>query len=227
MRLVDDDRVVAREVRVGLDLGQEDAVGHELDEGAGRGLLGEAHLVSDDPAQLDAELVAQALGDRAGGQAARLGVPDHAGHSAAQFQADLRQLRGLARTRLPRDDDDLVVAYGRRDVLPSRRDGKVGVVDGGHGCAPCRLVAERSGGSVPVGGSRGGGRRSGPGGPAAASATASTAPAAAVGAGFLGHRLPLSHAGGFTRRPRPAGSQGGRGARPRTSRRRPVWAAER
>ena len=46
--LVHDDRVIAAQLGVGLDLRQQDAVGHELDQGVLADLLGETHLVADD-----------------------------------------------------------------------------------------------------------------------------------------------------------------------------------
>ncbi len=54
--LVDDDRVVAAERAVALDLGQQDAVGHELDHGVGPDLVGEAHRIADDAADLSCPL---------------------------------------------------------------------------------------------------------------------------------------------------------------------------
>ena len=57
--------------------------------------------------------------------------------AAAELQADLRQLRGLARAGLARDDDDLVVADRGGDVVASLADrelGRVGDLEllGGH-----------------------------------------------------------------------------------------------
>ena len=50
---------------------------------------------------------------------------------AAEFEADLRQLGGLARPGLAGDDHDLVVADGARDLLPPLADRQLGrVVDG-------------------------------------------------------------------------------------------------
>jgi hypothetical protein len=54
--LVEDERVVGPEQRVALDLGQEDAVGHELDVGGRRRPVGEADLALDLAAELHAEL---------------------------------------------------------------------------------------------------------------------------------------------------------------------------
>ncbi len=108
MRLVEDEGVVAQQAAVALDLGEQDAVGHQLDQRAVAGLVGEPHGVADGLAERGAQFVGDALGDGAGGQPPRLGVADGAADTAAEFEADLRQLGGLARTGLAGDDDHLV-----------------------------------------------------------------------------------------------------------------------
>ena len=118
MGLVEDERVVAQQPAVALDLGEQDAVGHQLDQRAVAGLVGEPHGVADGLAQRGAELVGDALGDGARGEPARLGVADGAADAAAELQADLRQLGGLARAGLAGDDDDLVA---RRSPWRARR----------------------------------------------------------------------------------------------------------
>ena len=129
--LVHDDRVVAAQLGVGLDLRQQDAVGHELDQGVLADLLGEAHLVADDAARPDrgAQLGGDALGHAARGDAPRLGVADHPGHAPAQLQADLGQLGGLAAAGLTGDDDDLVLADGGGDLLTAGGDRQLLGVD--------------------------------------------------------------------------------------------------
>ena len=129
MRLVDDDRVVATQLAVAVDLVQQDAVGHHLDAGRLARPVGEAHLVADQVSELDAELLGDALCDRAGGDAARLRVRDAL---ASELQADLRQLRRLARAGRTGDDHDLVVADCARDLLALPGDGQLGGV-GDHG----------------------------------------------------------------------------------------------
>ena len=131
MGLVHDDRVVAAQLGVGLDLRQQDAIGHELDQGVLADLLGEAHLVADDPARPDrcAQLGGDALGHAARGDAPRLGVADHPGHAPAQLQADLGQLGGLAAAGLAGDDDDLVLGDGGGDLLAACRDRQLLGVD--------------------------------------------------------------------------------------------------
>jgi hypothetical protein len=129
VRLVDDDRVVAAELAIVVDLVQEDAVGHHLDA---RGLarpIGEAHLVADEVAELDAQLLGDALRDGPRGDATRLRVRDPL---ATKLEADLRQLGRLARSGRAGHDHDLVVPDGARDLLALPRDGQVRGV-GDHG----------------------------------------------------------------------------------------------
>ena len=147
--LVHDDRVVAQEHRVVLDLGQEDAVGHELDQGGGAHLVGEAHLVAHHALAADAgaQLLGDALGHGARGQAAGLGVADHAGDAAAQLQADLGDLGGLAAAGLTGHDDHLVVGDGLGDLLTARGDGQLGRVGDGRDGGAARL--ELLGGVAP------------------------------------------------------------------------------
>jgi hypothetical protein len=112
LRLVDDQRVVGGQVGVVADLGQGDAVGHQLH---GRGLteaLGEAHLIADGPTDLAADLLGDARGDGRRRDASWLGVADHALETAAKLQAQLRQLGRLARARIAADDDHLERGYG-------------------------------------------------------------------------------------------------------------------
>ena len=119
MGLVDDQRVVAAQHAVALDLGEEDAVGHHAHERVVADAVVEAHGVPDGRADGRVELAGEALGDRAGGDAARLGVPDQPGDTAAGLDAQLRQLRALARTGLAGDDQHLVLAErGEQLVVP-------------------------------------------------------------------------------------------------------------
>jgi hypothetical protein len=125
VRLVENDRVVPAQLAVPLQLREEDAVGHHLDQRVPRRVVGEPDLVADDAAQLDAELLGDPLGHGASRDPAGLGVPDGALDATAELQADLRQLGRLAGPRLAGDDDDLVVADRRRDLRPLLDDGQV------------------------------------------------------------------------------------------------------
>ena len=138
MRLVENERVVAQQAAVALDLGEQDPVGHQLDQGAITGLVGEPDGVADRFAERGPQFVGDALGDRAGRQSPRLGVADGAPDTAAQFQADLRQLGGLARTGFAGDHHDLVRADRRGDLVAPLTDWQVGIRDrrdrrGAHG----------------------------------------------------------------------------------------------
>src|SRR5690554_6559265 len=128
VRFVDDDGVVFAQHPVAVDLVQQDAVGHQLDACALADAVGETHLVDDQAADLLAEFFGDALGDGAGGDAARLGVADAL---VAEFEQHFRQLRGLAGAGGAGDEHDLVVADGRHQVIPPLADGQLWrVVDG-------------------------------------------------------------------------------------------------
>ena len=135
VRLVDDERVVAAQHRIRLNLRQQDAVRHQLDEGRGADLVRETHLVAHHLAALAAhgltQLVGDAIRDRARREPARLSVPDHARDAAAELHADLRQLRRLTRAGLARHDDHLVVSDGARDLTPALAHRQVGEFDHG------------------------------------------------------------------------------------------------
>src|SRR4051795_11886721 len=83
-----------------------------------------------------ADLLGDPLGHRAGRDPPRLGVPDPAPDTPAELQQDLRQLGGLARAGLPRDDDDLRLPQRGGDVLAPLTDRQVlGVGDDRDGGA--------------------------------------------------------------------------------------------
>ena len=60
-------------------------------------------------------------------------MADGAADAAAEFQTDLRQLRGLARTRLAGDDNHLVLCDGPGDLVAPVADRQVGIGDRGNG----------------------------------------------------------------------------------------------
>ena len=139
MRLVDDDRVVAPQQPVALDLGQQQAVGHQPQQRVLARAVAEAHRVADRLAQRHVQLLRDPLRHRPRRQPPRLRVRDRAAHAAPQLQADLGQLRRLARAGLAGDDHDLVIADRGQQVLAPRRHGqRLGVGDGGHRGAPAR-----------------------------------------------------------------------------------------
>ena len=125
VRLVDDEGVVGLQQRVGLRLGQQDAVGHELDRRVLAQAVVETHLVAHHLAQRRLQLLGNALGHAGSGNAARLGVADQAAtlagrviaFASSEGQGDLGQLGGLARAGLAADDDDLVLLQRGHDFV--------------------------------------------------------------------------------------------------------------
>jgi hypothetical protein len=99
-----------------MRLGEQDPVGHHLDDGVGPRLVLEADLVADEPFRRSGKLVREAVGEAARGDAPRLRAADEAGGAASEREADLRDLRGLPRPGLAADDGDRV----RGDELADR-----------------------------------------------------------------------------------------------------------
>ena len=144
--LVDDQRVVAAQVAVAMELVEQDAVGHHPHQRRVADLVVEPHRVADAVADRGAQLVGDALGDRAGGHAARLGVTDHPVDAAPGLEAQLGQLGALARSGLAGDDDHLVLADGGDQlVAPGRDRERLRVLDR---CAPPASAPRRPPGSA-------------------------------------------------------------------------------
>ncbi len=87
MRLVDDDGVVGAQPGIALRLGEQNAVGHELDQAALGYLVVEAHLEAHQVAQRGAQFLGHAACDRARRQPAWLGAADHARFATSRGQA--------------------------------------------------------------------------------------------------------------------------------------------
>ena len=140
MRLVDDDGVVGVQQRVGLRLGQQNAIGHQLDGGVARKPVLEPHLETHHLAQRRLQLLGNPLGHAAGRNAPRLRVPDQLAarrrpavgqgggviaQPAPHGQRNLGQLRGFARTGLAANNDDLVRRERSHDLLALGGNGEV------------------------------------------------------------------------------------------------------
>ena len=121
MRLIDNDRVVLPQQRIGLGFGKQDAVGHQLDLRAARHLLVEADLEADILAKRRAEFFSDSSRDAGRGKTTRLGVTDQAAHAAPGRDAQLGKLCGFARAGLTADDDHRMSRDRRGDfVAPGR-----------------------------------------------------------------------------------------------------------
>ena len=100
-----------------LDLGQQHAVGHQLDGRLRAHPVVEADLVAHQAPQLGLQLLGHAAGQGAGGDAPGLGVADAPGHPAPQVQAQLGELGGLAGAGLAAQDHHLMGGDQGRDLL--------------------------------------------------------------------------------------------------------------
>ena len=96
---VNDNRVVGGEITVGLGFRQQDAVGHQLDAGIARGVVGKAHFIADRAADFGFQLFGNPLcygtrGQNGAAGYARLILPPR----ARVPNKSSGQLRGFART---------------------------------------------------------------------------------------------------------------------------------
>ncbi len=115
MCFVDDQGVVAAQVRIRPGLGQQNAVGHQLDQCLVVGLILKPDLKTHQVAALT-EFRRHPLCDAPRGKPARLGMADQAPLSPANLQAQFGQLGGLARTGLTGQYHHLVRLQGREDL---------------------------------------------------------------------------------------------------------------
>ena len=122
MGLIDDDHRVLRQLAVVLHLGEHDAVGHSLDRGPLRHLVGKANLVTNEPSEFITELARHPFGDAPGGNATRLGMADPTALVKPELQTHLWKLGALARTGLPGDHYDLVVSDRVEDLVATFAD---------------------------------------------------------------------------------------------------------
>ena len=117
VRFIDDDDFVLREERVGERFGEEHPVGHQLDDGGVAGFFVKTHLVANGITERGIELLGDARGDAARGDAARLRMGDGTACAKAEGKAELRQLCRFPRTGFAADDDDLMLADEAEDVV--------------------------------------------------------------------------------------------------------------
>lgn len=125
---VDDDCVVAFEVTVVLGFRQQDAVGHQLDQGIGITLVFKPDLIADQRAKRRGEFFSDAAGDTARGDPARLGVADQTELATTDLQADLRQLGGFTRTGFTGNDQHLMLEQRVLDFIALGRNRQAVVI---------------------------------------------------------------------------------------------------
>ena len=126
VRLVDDDRVVFAEERIVLQLGEQHAVGHELDDRVARRLVGEPDFAADLAAERHVQLLGHAPRHRRRRHAPGLRAGDLAAVAATRRETHLRKLRRLARARLAREHQHLMLLQQTDDLVRARADRQLG-----------------------------------------------------------------------------------------------------
>ena len=124
--LVDDQGVVLSQIAIAADLGQQDAISHELDVCLVGDVITEPDLVADALPHLLTELAGHTRRDAARGNASRLGVADTTEHTTPQAQADLRQLGRFPGAGLAAQYDDLIFADQCTDLVDALADRQLG-----------------------------------------------------------------------------------------------------
>ena len=119
---VDDQRVVSAEIPVMGQLGQQNAVGHQLNGAGIRDRVIKADLITHQAAQRRVEFIGDALRHRACGNSPGLGVTNTLLAAAAKVQTDFGELGGFTRASLARENDHLMIANRRLDIGTALRD---------------------------------------------------------------------------------------------------------
>ena len=115
---IDNDGIVGVKETVPLGLGEQNAVGHELDaRRPGRSVL-EPDLEGHEALAGISHLLRNATGESDRGDAPRLGAADESPDPAPGFETHFRDLSTLPGPRLPRDDHNLVFPNRPDDLLP-------------------------------------------------------------------------------------------------------------
>ena len=127
--LIDNDGIVLIQKTVLLHFCQQHTVGHQFYQTVVADLIRKANFKTDQITNSGIEFIGNAVGHAAGGQSPRLGVGNGAGHAAAKFQADFRDLGGFTGTGLTSDDDYLIVGNGLFDVILSVTDRQWRIID--------------------------------------------------------------------------------------------------
>jgi hypothetical protein len=133
VRFVDDDAIVLAEIGIALHLSEQHAVRHHFDLRVARCLVVETNLGTDFTSVSDIEFLRETTGNREHRDAARLRATDHAALRKAGFEAHLRNLRRLPRTRLTREHQDLMFAQETDDFVLTRSDREFRRILNDHG----------------------------------------------------------------------------------------------
>src|SRR5690606_13330875 len=115
--LIDNQRVIAIQKTVVLHFRQQDTVGHYLDPGRFRSVVGKPHLIPDLLAYRLTQLFGNPAGNTARGNSPGLGMANQAADAPPQIQANLRNLCGFTGAGFTGNDDHLMVIDGVTDIL--------------------------------------------------------------------------------------------------------------
>ena len=127
MGLVDDQGVVFIQPGIMLGFGQQNAVGHDLDQGPIGGLIGKPDLVTHRRADDRPQLGRYAAGDGHRRDPARLGAADPAVPAQPGGHAHLGDLGGLTGAGGPGNNDHRIFPNGGDDIRLPSGDGQAGV----------------------------------------------------------------------------------------------------
>ena len=117
MSLIDNQCIVSLQQRIALRLGQQNAIRHQFDIGVGTELVGKANLVANRLSQWTIQLGSNTRGNSPSRNAAWLRMADQAGHTALEFKADFRDLRGFTGAGLATNDYHLMILDGMFDFF--------------------------------------------------------------------------------------------------------------
>ena len=109
MRFINNDGIVFTQESIVTQFSQQDTIGHQLNNRLRRTLLIKANLEADSITELLAQFFSDTVCHTARGQSSRLGMPYLPSDTATCQHCQLRQLRRLTRTRLPCNNNDLVI----------------------------------------------------------------------------------------------------------------------
>ena len=124
VRFINDEGVIAQQLRIMLNFGQQDTVGHQLDSRMLIGIVGKTHLKTDRFTQRHLQLFGQTRGHITRCETPRLGMTDQPTTTAARFQTQLGNLSCFPRTGFPRDHDDLMRFQQFQYFIVARRHGQ-------------------------------------------------------------------------------------------------------
>ena len=126
MCFIQDQHRVGPQHGVALNLGKQDAIGHELHARVTVRVIAEAHLAPDLAPPGHTKFFSHALGHTHRRHSPRLRAADLAANIVTlHLQAHLGQLRRLARSCFTRQNHHLMITYRRNDLLTAGRDGQV------------------------------------------------------------------------------------------------------